>query len=148
MKTISLQANPELESAWRQMGDSVVTFYFEKARVEYLESLAQAIAMRSSSWVQASLHLDYLGSYLGDCNSVVDMSVTDVGNTSFTLSFRLYQCGELRVTGNCALVNIDHSSNRPVALSSLERQVLNREVLSFYRMQSRVEKVAGRAPGD
>lgn len=140
MKTISLTANPELESAWRQMGDSVVTFYFEKARVEYLASLTKSIAMRSSSWVQASLHLDYLGSYLGNCDSRVDMSVTKVGNTSFTLSFRLYQHDELRVTGKCVLVNVDHSSNRPVHLSALQRQVLDKEVLSFYRMQ---DKAAG-----
>lgn len=148
MKTISLQANPELELAWRQLGDSIVTFYFEKARVEYLESLAKTIAMRSSSWVQASLHLDYLGSYLGNCDSTVDMSVTKVGNTSFTLSFRLYQQGDLRVTGNCVLVNIDHSSNRPAQLSSLQRQVLDREVLSFYRMQDASHKAVGQAHND
>lgn len=142
MKTIQLQANPELESAWRQMGDSVVTFYFEKARVEYLASLAAAIGMRSVSWVQVSLRLDYLGSYLGDCDTRVEMSVTKVGNTSFTLSCRLYQQDELRVTGNCVLVNIDHSSHRPLPLSGEQRQVLNREVLSFYRIQQQADTVA------
>lgn len=134
MKTLVLEARPDLADGWLQLADTVVTHYFEKARLDYLRDLAVSLPKRDSVWVQTSLHLDYRGSYLSDVAATVEISVTAVGNTSFTLSCRIYQHAELRVTGNCVLVNIDRQSQRPVSLCGAQRKCLSEEVLSFYRM--------------
>ncbi len=135
MKTLVVQPQSDASEEWSRLSDTIVTGFFEKARIEYLTELASQLVARSSSWVQASLHLDYLGSYQRDHEATIDICVTEVGNTSFTLSYRIYQRQELRVTGNCVLVNIDHHSQRPVRLCTAQRRLLNDDVLSFYRMQ-------------
>ena len=116
------------------MSDSLVTMTVERVRQQYLETLSDAMGAQEASWVQVSLNLDYLSEYRADCDTSAEISVTTVGRTSFTLSYRLYQ-GELPcVTGSCVLVNIDHSSGRPLPFTEMQRQALGREVLNFYRI--------------
>lgn len=95
------------------VNNAVYATYCEQARVRFFED---ELDVRSTdiSIVLASLELQYRNPIEGIGTVTVELDVTDVGNSSFTMTYELSYEGEVAATGESVQVVVDPETRESV----------------------------------
>ena len=98
------------------VNNAVYGTYLEQARIEYFEAVL-GVAFDELGMVLASIEMDFRRAIVLDDESVqIDCGVTDIGESSFQMGYRVYAAGDdaPAATGETTLVVVDEAGTKPV----------------------------------
>lgn len=108
------------------VNNAVYATYCEQARVRFFED---ELDVRSTdiSIVLASLELQYRRPIEGTGTVTVELDVTDVGNSSFTMAYEISHEGEVAATGESVQVVVDPETRESVRVPDSWREAVGAE---------------------
>lgn len=107
------------------INNAAIAAWFEVVRIQWLESLLGAAVGSESSWVLASLKLDFIAeTFYGD-DVVARVVGAAAGNTSLTVECEMLQQDRLTVRGTAVLVHLDFESKEPQRIPDSLRSQLD-----------------------
>lgn len=98
------------------VNNAVYGTYLEQARIEYFEAVL-GVSFEELGMVLASIEMDFRRAIVLDDESVrIECGVTDIGDSSFRMGYRVYAAGddEPAATGETTLVVVGDSGTKPV----------------------------------
>ncbi len=106
------------------INNAAIAAWFEVVRIHWLESLIGGAVGSESSWVLASIKLDFIAeTFYGD-DVVARVVGATVGNTSLTVDCEMLQGDRLTVRGTAVLVYLDSDNKEPQRLPDSLRSKL------------------------
>jgi acyl-CoA thioester hydrolase len=98
------------------VNNAVYATYCEQARAVWIREVLGIPDMDEFSGVVANLELDFRRSVVGTPNVTVGVRLADLGESSFTLEYRIAEDGETMVEARSTQVHIDREAreSRPV----------------------------------
>lgn len=99
----------------KHVNHAVYITFFEEAKAAYFESVLGVSLDEAPTMVRA-LDVEFRRSITLEESVRVDLRVTDVGESSFTIEYELFAAGELAATGHTVSVYLtsDLSTTAPV----------------------------------
>ncbi len=128
MKTISLRPRFSETDALGHINNTAIAVWFEAGRVEYVDEMLRQSLGSAPSWVMATQTLDYLNESFFGSDVSMDLAVTRIGNSSFTVACRMYQNEKHTVKATAVLVFVDDATRRPSPIPEAIRSVLAAEL--------------------
>lgn len=128
MRSITIRPRFSETDALGHINNTAVAVWFEAGRVEYIDDLLANIHGGAPSWVMATQTLDYVAENFFGSDVRVDVAITRVGNSSFSVACRMYQNDKLTVKASSVLVYIDGQSRKSSPLPDDMRALLESEL--------------------
>lgn len=128
MRSISLRPRFSETDALGHINNTAVAVWFEAGRMEYIDDLLAAIHGGARSWVMATQTLDYIAENFFGSEVRVDVAITKVGTSSFSVACRMYQNDKLTVRASAVLVFIDMNTKKSAPMPGDMRAVLTSEL--------------------
>lgn len=91
---------------------AVYVTYFEEAKAAFFEDVL-GVPLDEAPTVVRALEVDYAGSITLDEEVTVDLVVTDIGTTSFTIEYDLFTGRDRVATGSTVSVFIEPATGQP-----------------------------------
>ena len=107
------------------INNAAVAAWFEVVRIQWLESLLGRAVGSESSWVLASLKLDFIAETFYGEDVVARVVGAAAGNTSLTVDCEMLQGDRLTVRGTAVLVHLDFDNKQPQRLPDSLRSRLD-----------------------
>jgi acyl-CoA thioester hydrolase len=92
------------------VNNAVFATYLEEARTAWIEATLDVDEMAAFSTVLASLDLEFLQPVTARGPLTIEVTVTDVGTSSFTLRYRVRHGDEIVAEGESTQVHIDRET--------------------------------------
>ncbi len=109
----------------RHVSHTVYVVYMQQARLEFCE---EALALPESDYDTVVVHLevDYHDDVARGDDVAVETSITDVGESSFTMGYEVTANGETAATGESVQVVVDATTGDPCPVPDEWRSVFER----------------------
>ncbi|RQH03119.1 acyl-CoA thioesterase [Natrarchaeobius oligotrophus] len=95
--------------------------YLETARLEYTESVLE-VPLDELSFVVANLEIDYRRPLTLDDEPAVALWVSELGESSCTMSYEIRADGDVAATAETTMVHLDREANRPTPIPEAVRE--------------------------
>lgn len=128
MRSISLRPRFSETDALGHINNTAIAVWFEAGRVEYIDDLLASIQGGAPGWVMATQTLDYIAESFFGADVRVDVAITKVGNSSFTVACRMYQHDKLTVRASAVLVFVDKQTRKSAPMPDDMRAMLEAEL--------------------
>jgi acyl-CoA thioester hydrolase len=94
------------------INNASIVAWFEVARTNFLETLADGDASAPKDWVLASVQVDFLDETFYGSDVTAQIVDARVGNSSLTLHAEMFQDGRQTMRGTAVLVHFDPQAKR------------------------------------
>ncbi len=128
MRSINIRPRFSETDALGHINNTAVAVWFEAGRVEYIDDLLAEMHGGAPSWVMATQTLDYVAENFFGVDVRVDVAITKVGRSSFTVVCRMYQNDNLTVKASSVLVFVDKKTRKSSPLPDDMRALLESEL--------------------
>ncbi len=109
MQPVATTISPRFSEtdALGHINNASIVAWFEVARTNFLEKLADGDSAASQGWVLASVQVDFLAETFYGSDVTAQIVGASVGNTSLTLHAEMFQDGRQTMRGKAVLVHFD-----------------------------------------
>jgi acyl-CoA thioester hydrolase len=106
------------------VNNALFSTFLETGRVEVLYNPKFPILAEGSSFVIASLRLDFINEITWPGQVDIGTGILKVGNSSITISQRLFQNDQCVASAETVIVQVDHSTRRSSPLTDQAKNTL------------------------
>lgn len=128
MKSFPLKPRFSETDAIGHINNTSIAVWFETARLEFLTDIFIEKGDEQPNWFMASQTIDYLGENFFGVEVRMDLAVTNIGNTSFTVGCKMYQHDKQTIRASAVLVHVDRATKKPTRIPDWMREVLGKEL--------------------
>ena len=118
MSLFSVTISPRFyeTDALGHINNASIAAWFEVARITFMESLGDAGAGSTMSWVLASVQIDFIAETFYGSDVIATVTGAAAGNSSLTILCEMSQGGKLTVRGTAVLVYLDTATKTPLRI--------------------------------
>lgn len=111
------------------INNTVVPVWFEAAREPIFQVFNPEMDLTTWNLIIAKVEVNYLAQihYPGEVE--IRTFISKLGNSSLNILQEVYQNSQKVASGECVMVKFDYSTNKSVAISDNEREVLSTHLL-------------------
>lgn len=111
------------------INNTVVPVWFEAAREPIFRVFNPEMDLTTWNLIIAKVEVNYLAQihYPGEVE--IRTFISKLGNSSLNILQEVYQNAQKVASGECVMVKFDYSTNKSVAISNNEREVLSAHLL-------------------
>lgn len=128
MKRFPLKPRFSETDAIGHINNTSIAVWFETARLEFLTDVFIEEGDEQPNWFMATQTIDYLGENFFGIEVRMDLAVTHIGNTSFTVGCKMYQNDKQTIRASAVLVHVDRATKKPTRIPDWMREVLGKEL--------------------
>ncbi|SDM85004.1 acyl-CoA thioester hydrolase [Halogranum gelatinilyticum] len=108
---------------WGHVNNAVYVTYLEHARVDYLDAVLD-VELEDIDVVVANLEIDYEQSITIDDDVTVAMGVSNLGTSSYTMTYEVRVGDDVAATAETTQVVMDRETGRPTPMDDAHRETL------------------------